>query len=121
MAAHQHKRKSVGKPHKRSTRHKPAERRGNSSSRGYDARWERFRRAFLLRNPLCEYCLARGQVTPATVCDHDLPHDGDPTLFWDNTFTALCAHDHSSTKQRMERRYKGEALLRAVRAAKGQE
>lgn len=115
----QHKRRPIGKPHKRSTQHKPREARGNSSSRGYDKRWERFRKSFLHANPLCEYCLARGQVTPATVCDHDLPHDHDPALFWDNTFTALCKWDHDSTKQRMERRYKGESLLAAVRVAKG--
>ena len=119
MAAHQHSRKPVGKPHKRSARHKPKEARGNSSSRGYDSRWERFRKAFLMRNPLCEYCLARGRVTPATVCDHDLPHNGDPELFWRNTFTALCKWDHDSTKQRMERAYSGEDLLRAVAKAKG--
>jgi hypothetical protein len=119
MVAQQHTRKTIGTPHKRSARHRPKESRGNSSSRGYDARWERFRRAFLIRNPLCEYCMARGHVTPATVCDHDLPHDADPELFWDNTFTALCKWDHDSTKQRMERRYKGQALLQAVRAAKG--
>lgn len=116
----QHKRPTVGKPHKRSTRHRPREQRSHSSARGYDHRWAKFRAAFLQANPLCEYCLARGQVEPATVCDHDLPHEGDPHLFWSNTFTALCKADHDSTKQRMERRYKGGALLKAVRVAKGQ-
>lgn len=100
--------------------HKPAprERRGSSSSRGYDRKWEAFRKGFLMANPLCEYCLARGQVVPATVCDHDIPHEGDPELFWDNTFSALCATDHNSTKQRMERQFKGDALLRAIRDTK---
>lgn len=115
-----HKRNSVGKPHKRSTRHKPREARGNSSSRGYNYRWEQFRRSFLQRNPLCEYCLARGRVEPATVCDHDLPHEHDPDLFWNNTFTALCKWDHDSTKQRMELQHRGDDLLRAIKVAKGQ-
>ena len=73
----------------------------------------------MARNPLCEYCLARGRVEPATICDHDLPHEHDPHLFWNNTFTALCKHDHDSTKQRMERRYRGDDLLRAIARAKG--
>ena len=121
-APQQHTRTPIGKQttHKRTARYKPREARLNSSARGYDHRWDKFRRAFLMANPLCEYCLARGRVEPATVCDHDLPHEHDPDLFWNNTFTALCAKDHNSTKQRMERRYKGDALLAAVRLAKGQ-
>ena len=104
--------------HKPTRKHTPRERRGSSSSRGYDNRWERFREGFLMANPLCEYCMSRGQVVPATVCDHDLPHDQDPDIFWNNTFTALCKWDHDSTKQRMERQFKGEALLQAIRDMK---
>jgi len=117
----QHRRPSIGKakPHKRTARHAPRETRANSSARGYDHRWEKFRASFLARNPLCEYCLARGRVEPATICDHDLPHEHDADLFWNNTFTALCATDHNSTKQRMERRYRGDDLLRAIARAKG--
>lgn len=99
-------------------RHKPPERRASARQRGYTKEWEKFRRSFLRDNPLCEYCLARGHVEPATVCDHDLPHDSDPDLFWNNTFTALCAPDHNSTKQRMERMYQGDALLAEIAKAK---
>ena len=119
-APKQHQRKPVGQPHRRSTRHKPRESRAHSTARGYGRKWSKFRAAFLRANPLCEYCLARGQVTAASVVDHDLPHEHDLELFWNNTFTALCKHDHDSTKQRMERTYKGQALLQAVRVAKGQ-
>lgn len=101
------------------TRHKPKERRGSSSERGYDKRWERFRRAFLAANPLCEYCLAQGRFVAASVCDHDLPHEGDRELFWNNTYTALCSTCHNSTKQRLESRYRGERLLMQVAIAKG--
>jgi 5-methylcytosine-specific restriction protein A len=123
-ASLQHKRPAVGTAtaHKRTVRYTPRETRGNSSSRGYDHRWAKFRVAFLKENPLCEYCMARNPDRPvvAVICDHDLPHEHDPSLFWNNSFTALCKWDHDSTKQRMERRYKGENLLRAVRVAKGQ-
>ena len=121
-AVQQHKRPHVGKAatHKRSAKHKPREGRGSASSRGYGYRWSKFRLSFLSRNPLCEYCQAKGRVEAANVCDHDLPHEHDPELFWDNTFTALCKHCHDSTKQRMERLYNGDRLLLAIRVAKGQ-
>ena len=95
-------------------------RRGSARERGYTKAWDRFSRSFLSANPLCEYCKARGHIAPATVTDHDLPHEGDPDLFWNNTFTALCATCHNSTKQRMERMFKGQALLDAIRQKKGE-
>ncbi|EFL01599.1 HNH endonuclease [Streptomyces sp. SPB78] len=41
------------------------ERRGSSSERGYDTRWQRRRAAYLYHHPWCVLC---GQ--PATVADH---------------------------------------------------
>lgn len=116
----QHKRPSIGKArrHKAPRKQESERRRGSSSARGYDKKWERFRVSFLLSNPLCEYCLANGETVPAKVVDHDLPHEGDPELFWDNTFTSLCGSCHNSTKQRMERRYSGDDLLREIAAVK---
>ena len=114
----QHGKRTQCKPHVTRRRHKPRENRTSARQRGYTAEWERFRKSFLIANPLCEYCKARGHITAAVICDHDLPHDHDPHLFWDNTFTALCKWDHDSTKQRMERRYSGEALLKAIVKAK---
>lgn len=85
--------------------------RGSSRDRGYTKRWERFRATFLAQHPLCEYCLADGRTTAASVVDHDLPHDHDPELFWENTFTALCASHHSGEKQRAEATLSGDDLL----------
>ena len=111
----QHKRPPITAKHKPRARQ---ESRDHSSARGYSRRWERFRASFLAANPLCEFCLPRGEIRPATVVDHDLPHRGDLELFWNNTFTALCAKHHSSTKQRMEARHTGQALLDAIAKAK---
>lgn len=73
----------------------------------YGYRWERARAWFLRRYPLCgdrpaslpprlSVCRADGQVTPATVVDHVVPHRGDPGLFWDRTnWQALCASCHA--------------------------
>lgn len=104
----------VGTPHRRQA----AEARGGSSSRGYDRRWERFRASFLARNPLCAYCLAAGRIVSATVVDHDLPHRGDPHLFWENTFTALCGPCHGGPKARAEAKMNGPDLLAWVRKRK---
>lgn len=119
-APERHARPQVGSPkrHEVVKKHRAKEHRAHSRARGYSRRWERFRLAFLSEHPLCEFCEAQGKIVPATVCDHDIPHEHDPDVFWDNTFTALCDSCHSGDKQRMERRYSGEALLVAIAAKK---
>lgn len=111
----QHNPPSVGSPHAQPRRHRATDaRRGTAHERGYTSRWAEFSRAFRRANPLCEYCLAKGHYVPSEVTDHDLPHGGDPTLFWDNTWTALCHACHNGTKARAEARYSGDDLLRWV-------
>ena len=59
--------------------------RGSSASRGYDARWRRYREVFLKGHPLCECedCKREGMIIPATVVDHIIPHKGNYKMFWD--------------------------------------
>lgn len=82
------------------------DRRGSARERGYDSRWERYRRAYLLRHPLCVECAAgaplpggvtpRG-ITPATVVDHIRPHKGDHRLFWDPAnHRSVCRPHHDA-------------------------
>lgn len=92
--------------------------RGSARERGYTRQWEKFRATFLLEHPLCEYCLADGRVEPTVIVDHDLPHRGDPDLFWDNSFTGLCCPHHSE-KGRVENRLNGDRLLAWVKRRKG--
>lgn len=74
-----------------------------SAQRGYGHRWRKARDRFLRANPLCVMCKAHGDVTAATVVDHIEPHRGDQALFWDESnWAPLCAHHHSSDKQREE-------------------
>ena len=40
--------------------------RGGAAARGYDARWQKARKAFLTRRPLCAECLKNG--TPGECC-----------------------------------------------------
>lgn len=69
--------------------------RPNSGVRGYGSKWQRYRKGFLLRNPLCVVCMQRGRVTTATVVDHIKPHKGDMGLFWaPDNHQALCKRCH---------------------------
>jgi 5-methylcytosine-specific restriction enzyme A len=116
----QHKLPRIGKASqpRRHAEHERDKRRGSARDRGYTHEWDKFSRAFLRSHPLCEFCLGNGTVKQAEHTDHDIPHNGDPELFWANTFTALCAPCHNSTKQRLERTYKGDELRRAIQRAK---
>jgi len=57
-------------------------------------RWARIRRQQLLAHPLCKFCLKRGIVTPATICDYVEPHRGDVNTFWLGPFESLCKECH---------------------------
>ena len=57
-------------------------RRGSPESRGYDARWRKYRKSFLSRYPWCTTCLEKDIIEAATVVDHIKAHKGDMVLFW---------------------------------------
>lgn len=78
--------------------------RASAHARGYDSRWNKARKGYLARHPLCVMCEARGRIAAATVVDHITPHKGDAALFWDSgNWQALCKHHHDSHKQQLER------------------
>lgn len=80
-------------------------RRGSSTERGYNYRWQKARATYLSRHPLCKMCEGRGRVTAATIVDHIIPHRGDQALFWDTSnWQSLCKPCHDSVKQAEERR-----------------
>ena len=68
------------------------------------ARWARIRRHQLLEHPLCAFCLERGIVEPATICDHVEPHHGDINKFWLGPFMSLCKRCHDFGKRLVEMR-----------------
>jgi 5-methylcytosine-specific restriction protein A len=61
--------------------------RPSARQRGYNTRWEKARKTYLARHPLCACveCKAGGRVRVATVVDHVVPHRGDQALFWDTS------------------------------------
>jgi 5-methylcytosine-specific restriction protein A len=71
-------------------------RRGTSTERGYDARWQRARYMYLNDHPLCVMCLTENRTVAATIVDHIQPHHNDYRLMWsDSNWQALCTRHHS--------------------------
>jgi 5-methylcytosine-specific restriction enzyme A len=66
-------------------------------------RWKIIRRIQLQEHPLCARCLARGEVTQATVVHHAEPHHGDEVRFFNGPFQSLCKRHHDSDAQSEER------------------
>ena len=65
-------------------------------------RWKKLRAHQLAKQPLCESCLKRERVVPASVADHVVPHRGDEYAFWNGELSSLCNHCHNSSKQQRE-------------------
>ena len=66
------------------------------AERGYDYKWQKFRKEYLKKNPFCVECLNEGRITPALVVDHIEPHRGDQDKFWDsNNLQSLCESCHN--------------------------
>lgn len=71
-----------------------------TKKRIYYSRWNKARRTFLAKNPLCVMCLESDLIHPATVVDHIAPHCQAQTtatlktaqkLFWDEkNWQPLC-------------------------------
>ena len=69
--------------------------RPSAYQRGYDSRWQRESKAYLVKHPLCAECQRHGRVSAATVVDHIKPHKGNKKLFWDRTnWQPLCKRCH---------------------------
>src|SRR6185312_5536476 len=58
------------------------------------ARWKRLREAKLRQDPLCEWCLEREIVEPATEVHHDGAHRGDIERFFEGPFVSTCKPCH---------------------------
>lgn len=70
------------------------EQRGTAAQRGYGGRWQRLRRAYLRRHPLCVHCLQAGRTEPAVDVHHIVPRRNGGSDADDNLL-ALCHSCHS--------------------------
>ena len=66
-------------------------------------RWRKLRLIHLGSEPLCRMCMDEGRITPATICDHVVPHKGDPDLFFAGPFQSLCKPCHDRHAQSRDR------------------
>ena len=77
--------------------------RASAYERGYSNRWQKARKRFLDKQPLCAECERAGKLTPAMVVDHRKPHRGDTTLFWDErNWQPLCKKCHDRKTRMMD-------------------
>jgi len=78
-------------------------RRGSSTQRGYDYKWQKTSAGYLKSHPLCVCCDAKGIVTPAAEVDHIIPIQVDPMRKYDRSnWQALCKPCHT-TKTNQDR------------------
>jgi len=66
--------------------------------------WRKRSRRQKRQEPLCRMCLAMGQVVPATIADHIVPHKGDWESFLGGALQSLCFDCHNSRKKADENR-----------------
>lgn len=66
-------------------------------------RWKRRRKAQLEAEPLCWMCKAEGRLAPATIADHDPPHNGDEDQFWNGPLKSVCKPHHDRHAQKRDR------------------
>jgi 5-methylcytosine-specific restriction protein A len=78
------------------------DRRGPAAARGYDARWQQVRAAYLAKYPLCGRCQSRSVVRAADMVHHIVAiRDGGARLDNDNLLS-LCWHCHGKVGGRGE-------------------
>jgi 5-methylcytosine-specific restriction protein A len=101
--------------HQRQARVELDQRRGSARERGYDNRWDKARKTYLARHPLCVACERHGRVTAGNVVDHIKPHRGqDQSLFWNakENWQTLCDRRGEGCHEAKTARESGIALCR---------
>jgi hypothetical protein len=73
--------------------------------------WKRRSANQLREQPLCQMCLQRGVLSPATVADHVQAHGGNLNAFLLGELQSLCARCHSSYKQRVDRGFRERPII----------
>lgn len=69
------------------------------------AEWNKARRRFLARHPLCELCLRENRIVPAVVVDHIKEIADGGALLDERNFQALCStcHNRKTAEERRRR------------------
>ena len=77
--------------------------RPSAGKRGYDSRWNRFRKDYLNAHPLCVECMKKGRYVKATDVDHIKAVRDYPELKYElSNLQALCHSCHSQKTNRAD-------------------
>jgi 5-methylcytosine-specific restriction protein A len=92
-------------PSGRCATHSPVHRRQANTTRLHNlyrtVRWARLREQHMREYPFCVDCLSEGIKRPWDELDHDVPHHGSLTLFWDpNNLKGRCSPHHAQKTRR---------------------
>lgn len=70
--------------------------RPNAQDRGYGSAWQKARKFYLKKHPLCADCAEAGRTTVATEVHHTIKPKGDKKIFWNSKlWRPLCKPCHS--------------------------
>lgn len=96
--------------HKKAEQKRYDKQRGSAVDRGYDPRWQRYRKVYLAEHPLCiNYAECRHA---ATVIDHIVPMSRGG-IFWDeNNHQPMCKSCHDRKTAKKDGRWTGAARNR---------
>jgi 5-methylcytosine-specific restriction endonuclease McrA len=84
------------------------------------AKWRKLREFILNESPLCTRCYKKGIITPAVICDHVIPINGenDPLFYELSNISTLCDECHRIKTRQDNSRFsknnleKGKALMK---------
>ena len=80
------------------------ERRGSSTQRGYDYRWQKFSAIYRDKHPLCVHCRTAGQIAQAEHVDHITPLCDGGSKYAESNLQSLCERCHASKTRREQTR-----------------
>lgn len=93
-----------GQTHKRGERCpkcKPAKPEQTTGERGYDWQWRKLSERIRKDRPLCEHCLTKGRVWPATECHHKIKIADAPHLRLDvDNIMSVCSECHMELEEK---------------------
>lgn len=76
--------------------------RESASKRGYNGRWRKASKTYLLSHPFCIRCLQQGRYEKATVVDHITPHKEINSCSGTGTTGNHCASNAMTVRQRQK-------------------
>lgn len=73
-------------------------------------RWQKLRRMFLAKHPLCEVCLREGRIEPAKIVDHIKEITDGGARYDEDNLQALCLSCHN-TKTAEQKKFRNNQRL----------